>query len=259
MSRKSLGNLKGCSTKPSKEYMELVMQTTKCSDPLKKKLLILDMNGTLVSRTASKAMYVRPYQDRFLDYIFKHFEVMVWSSAQPINVDRMCRMFEAHRPNLLKVWDRTSFNLTPAEYNKKTLTIKDLEIIWRKFDKYNATNTIMLDDSTEKLTMQPHNHVHIKTFDHLCPQFRKHGEQELLSVINYLDKLTKTDNVCNYIYTDRYVSPATNGHKDNSFDCYHYQFLRPEADRKMWHLCDEAKKPKDSLDTLEDQLKSIRL
>ncbi|KAL0086394.1 HAD-like domain-containing protein, partial [Phycomyces blakesleeanus] len=188
---------------PTREYLELANQRYHCLKTLsrKKQLLILDLNGTLVSRTGSKGMYVRPHQDEFVDYVFENFQVMVWSSAQPVNVDRMCRMFEDHRPELVKVWDRTYFGLTPNQYNKKIVTIKDLKRVWSAFDngEYDATNTILLDDSPEKTVLQPYNSVHLTSFDHLSSTFRAHGESELLAVISYLEKLRKVDNVCSYI------------------------------------------------------------
>ncbi|KAJ8655805.1 hypothetical protein O0I10_008469 [Lichtheimia ornata] len=39
-------------------------------DPSDRQLVILDLNGTLVSRV-NNGMYVRPYQDLFLDYLFQ--------------------------------------------------------------------------------------------------------------------------------------------------------------------------------------------
>ncbi|PVG02263.1 hypothetical protein CPB86DRAFT_823094 [Serendipita vermifera] len=64
---------------------------------------------------------------------------------------------------LLAVWDRTKFGLSPAQYNAKTPTIKDLQRIWRsKFPPLAAhsfKSTVLLDDSVRKAKRQPDNHV----------------------------------------------------------------------------------------------------
>lgn len=64
--------------KISKEQLSNTLETPIDND---KQLLILDLNGTLVSRTGKTGLYVRPYDEYFFDYIFSHFYVIVWSSG----------------------------------------------------------------------------------------------------------------------------------------------------------------------------------
>ncbi|ORZ15043.1 HAD-like domain-containing protein [Absidia repens] len=239
---------------PSKGYLDQANVLSKTLDSVArpKQLLILDLNGTLVSRMKSTgSLYLRPYHNRFFDYIFDNFTVMVWSSARPHNVDKMCRIFGEHRKKLRLIWDRTNFGLSTKDYNSKVVTIKDLEFIWKSLPDYDATNTILMDDSPEKTILQPHNHCVVSEFDHHSSTFRNHGEYELASVQSYLEKVQYQDNVSNYIKNHPYVSPAnatnsnSNGDDDDddnddddngdpsddslpgvarSTQCYHYIF-----------------------------------
>ncbi|OMH78569.1 putative FCP1-like protein [Zancudomyces culisetae] len=77
----------------------------------KKYLLVLDLNGTLVHRSKkSKRITKRPYLDEFLSFALQNFAVMVWSSAQPMNVAKMVRsIFNENQQQieqLAAIWDR---------------------------------------------------------------------------------------------------------------------------------------------------------
>ncbi|ORY93928.1 HAD-like domain-containing protein [Syncephalastrum racemosum] len=208
---------------PSREYEMIAAQPSRTRKHPQDQLLILDLNGTLVSRTKrNQGMYVRPYADEFLDHIFRHYKVMVWSSAQPQSVDNMLQLFGRHERRLAKVWDRTKFNLSPQEYHRKTVTIKDLEEVWKAFGgKYDATNTIMLDDSPAKAVLQPYNSVHLTEFDHAKVDCHE-GESELADVRTYLRHLRYQSNVANYIKEHPYRCGQAI-HR-GSFKVYYYAF-----------------------------------
>lgn len=195
------------------------------STPLEMKLpqlLILDLNGTLVCRVKKKAMYVRPYAHVFFDYIFREFTVMVWSSAQPQSVRDMCRAFGSHRSDIDVVWDRRSLNLSETDYHRKVQTVKDLRKVWDHYKgKFNATNTILLDDSIEKARLQPDNAIHLSTFDHRSPEFTQSGEAELLHVMDYLKILRDQSNVAEYMHKHPYDRQHTH---PLSRDTAHYRF-----------------------------------
>ncbi|KAI7880565.1 HAD-like protein [Lichtheimia hyalospora FSU 10163] len=254
---------------PSEQYLKLSQQQSEVCDgnETRKQLIVLDLNGTLVSRTGKRGgyrgMYVRPYHDEFLEYLFEHFTVMVWSSAQPHSVDNMCRMFGEYRSQLYKVWDRTHLGLTHADYHRKSVTIKDLEFIWRDSsianDNFDATNTILLDDSPAKAVLQPYNAIHLATFDHKSSTFREHGERELLSVIRYLDKVRRHSNLCNYMRQHPYKSPdiLEEGEKENKTCVYHYPF--DSQDKEKRSLQDLRVENTQKEDQLLEKLRSMRL
>ncbi|ORZ19877.1 HAD-like domain-containing protein [Absidia repens] len=196
----------------------------------KKHLLILDLNGTLLSRTNRRTgMFVRPHIDAFLNYIFDHFKVMVWSSAQAPSVCHMVSLFgEKHKAQLVKTWSRSHFGLSSLDIQRKTPTIKDLTRVWGKFKKYSAHNTVILDDSPSKSVLQPYNSIHLHTFNHNSTEFLTHGDHELLSVMDYLKQLQLQTNIPNFMRNTPYASISPS-HLDTALAeeskvCHYYGF-----------------------------------
>ncbi|KAK0193936.1 hypothetical protein F5146DRAFT_411200 [Armillaria mellea] len=210
-------------TAPSAEYLELSQQpSTHINDPSSsRKLLILDLNGTLLYREGipqgprryrrdrvngssepqHRVAHPRPYMGSFRQYLFhpktlKWLDTMVWSSAQPLNVDHMVNQcFKGEKQKLIAVWARDTLGLTSAQYHQKTQTTKDLAKPWaalsllpdendeasvlsssedgpshstdepapttepsRSAYAHSALTTLLLDDSPLKAQLQPWNH-----------------------------------------------------------------------------------------------------
>ena len=81
---------------PSPEYLEIAAQTSSTSETPPRKLVILDLNGTLLVRVNRGVPYPRPYMPTFRDYLLspktrEWLDTMVWSSAQSQNVEKMVR------------------------------------------------------------------------------------------------------------------------------------------------------------------------
>ncbi|KAJ9101134.1 hypothetical protein QFC21_003352 [Naganishia friedmannii] len=92
---------------------------------------------------------------------------------------------ERRMGRVLGVWSRAEMGLTQAQYHQKSTTFKDLEKLYKHFAKsqqmlstYNprffypdprfapdATNTLLIDDSTTKACLQPFNHLPIRDFE----------------------------------------------------------------------------------------------
>ncbi|PBL03445.1 hypothetical protein ARMGADRAFT_866887, partial [Armillaria gallica] len=193
-------------TEPSAEYLELSQQpSTHIDDPSSShKLLILDLNGTLLYREGKpqgprryrrdrvngssepqhRVAHPRPYMGSFRQYLFhpktlEWLDTMVWSSAQPFNVDHMVdQCFKEEKEKLIAVWARDTLGLTSAQYHQKTQTTKDLAKPWttlsfedgpshepapttepsRSAYAHSALTTLLLDDSPLKAQLQPWNH-----------------------------------------------------------------------------------------------------
>ncbi|KAF9128041.1 hypothetical protein BGW39_005382 [Mortierella sp. 14UC] len=196
-------------------------------------LVVLDLNGTLFYRAKNNKRNVtpRPHLQAFLDFIFEHCRVMVWSSAQPHSVDAMLSCgFGDRVPRLDRVWTRKHFRLSEHDYNKKVLTIKDLDFIWDaiKAEKastakkgavdikqedqqpeeevFDQTNTVLIDDSFDKVQLQPHNGVQLLDFDEDLA--RAGTDNELLKVRRYLEKLIYQKNVSAYMRVHPFDSNA---------------------------------------------------
>lgn len=195
----------------SDTYKDVVMREPKQTEGSNPILIILDLNETLVTRK-KETVHLRPHLNKFLQYAFENFEVMVWSSAQPYNVEKMIK--KAFHPamieNLRAIWARDRFGLSAKQYNQKVVTYKNLEKVWDAVEgpepgvKWGITNTVLVDDSAIKARYQPYNHIELKPWD----KPSDHTDTVLLELIRYLDLLKNQENVAAFIRTTPY-SPKT--------------------------------------------------
>ncbi|KAI5897614.1 uncharacterized protein SCHCODRAFT_02596461 [Schizophyllum commune H4-8] len=154
---------------------------TSSSQP--KKLVVLDLNGTLVVRSkfegskgprmrgayvppAPRVVYSRPYLRTFRKFLTHPstrawLDSMVWSSAQPKSIESMvAHAFPGDaRQALTAVWTRDDMGLTQQEYYSKTQTTKDLEKVWQAMRRHSGKTTVLVDDSVLKAHTQPFNHL----------------------------------------------------------------------------------------------------
>ena len=143
-------------TSPTESYLQLSLQPSlPLADPTaSRKLLVLDLNGTILLRSAHsgrrapppyslvssdsstgpgntfvpnsypalRTIYPRPYLPSFCAYIFhpttlQWLDTMVWSSAQPHSVNDMVdKCFGSYKEGLKAVWARDTLGLSRDEY-----------------------------------------------------------------------------------------------------------------------------------------------
>ncbi|KAL1410202.1 hypothetical protein Q8F55_004207 [Vanrija albida] len=189
---------------PPGPYVDISREAVQHSEEPTPKLLVLDLNGALVYRTAhtgaARKAYPRPFLNCFLQYVFlpepeggpRPWEVFVWSSAQPHNVrhmvettfgerwiegvwteeDRLSKVEREQRGEgrLLGVWARDKMNLG-NDYNRKVQTTKDLRKVGDHFiydlndSRFDESNMVLLDDSPLKAVYQPWSQIVIPEFD----------------------------------------------------------------------------------------------
>lgn len=147
-------------------------------------LVVIDLNGTVLyrpSRRQASKFQARRHAHEFLTYCVKTFWVVFWSSARPENVRRM--VSDLLPPDTLRqvvaVWGRDRFGLTPADYNARTQCYKRLTKLWDDplirssypqdrpgFEGgcWNQGNTVLIDDSTEKARSEPYNAITLPEF-----------------------------------------------------------------------------------------------
>jgi hypothetical protein len=148
---------------------------------LKKKLLILDLNGVLIDRILAKE-FIRPIDwgdeipmelrpkhvggflcwkrknlKSFLKYIFKNFTVAVWSSAKLHNTKKLVEfVFGSLENKLLFIWGQDRCGKEPHPTSKvKPLFLKNLVDVWKEFPEYSLDNTLLIDDSILKNKNNP--------------------------------------------------------------------------------------------------------
>ncbi|KAJ7100732.1 hypothetical protein B0H15DRAFT_770143 [Mycena belliarum] len=149
-----------------------------------RKLLILDLNGTLLLRSKhtrparplsgpgmrTRTVHPRPYLQPLREYIFHPstmlwLDTMVWSSAQPHSVaDMVNSCFGTQQRKFLAIWARDTLGIPPALYHQKTQTTKDLRTPWGAFPAHDARTTLLLDDSVRKAHLHPFNHVCVEEY-----------------------------------------------------------------------------------------------
>lgn len=137
-------------TSPTPDYISLASkapQRIALSPVIRppRKLLILDLNGTLVLRSARpppsayreqsqrplgpgvplpRNIYPRPYMPAFVEYLFhdetrQWLDTMVWSSAMPASVSGMVEKAFGERTGLLRaVWARDTLGLSDGAYSR---------------------------------------------------------------------------------------------------------------------------------------------
>ncbi|MCO5571488.1 hypothetical protein L7F22_025228 [Adiantum nelumboides] len=139
------------------------------------RVLILDLNGVLLShfwpgeemskhtKRMTEVAYqngqrvlVRPGALQFLLWCFDHFTVFVWSCAQVSNVSSLvCKAFP-------KIWNKFAGRIMSQSQctrhkgdakvpkTNKPIFYKELSGFWHGNDKYNASDTLIVDDSAYK-------------------------------------------------------------------------------------------------------------
>lgn len=105
-------------------FAQSIVPSKRLASP-SRKLLVLDLNGTLVFRppTSSPAVqrevHPRPYMSTFAKFIARHptIQTMVWSSAQPHNVKKMVDVaFADGKSSLVHIWARDTLGLSQFEF-----------------------------------------------------------------------------------------------------------------------------------------------
>ncbi|KAF9962821.1 hypothetical protein BGZ65_007771 [Modicella reniformis] len=181
-------------------------------------LVILDLNGTLIYREDNfkRTVRPRPHLASFLSYLFENCRVMVWSSVSPESIDKMLRAaFDKQVGRLDRIWTRKDFRLHPIDYNRKVLTLKDLEYVWEAIEnernaqkddlmkdarhgmRYDQTNTVLIDDSPHKSQLQPFNCIVIPEYDR--DRYESVDDVELVKVRRYMETLVRQQNVGAYM------------------------------------------------------------
>ena len=186
----------------------------RCAAP-KKLLVVLDLNGTLLvrpNRMKPREFTIRPGVHQLLDYLFNHHLVMVYSSARPENVEAMVDALVSKKraKALAAIWGRDKLELTPEQYNEKVQVYKRLDKVWEDDriqatcpgkQRWNQTNTVLVDDSHLKALSQPHNLILVTEFTkkRLDPQERKRELGVVASVRAKLEELKWTFDVSRHI------------------------------------------------------------
>ncbi|CAI8605928.1 unnamed protein product [Vicia faba] len=210
---------------------------------LRKKLIVLDINGLLADIVSSplkhvkpdaiiarKKLFKRPFYLEFLNFCFERFEVAVWSSRLKKNVDMVIDYLMGDmKQKLVFCWDLshcTETSFKTLENKHKLLVFKDLRKIWDKSNPnlpwekgyYNESNTLLLDDSPYKALLNPrYNSIFPHTFN-----YRNHNDNSLATggdLRRYLDGLASAENMLKYV-EEHLFGQERISETDESWDFY---------------------------------------
>mmetsp|Transcript_52225 Transcript_52225/g.122364 ORF Transcript_52225/g.122364 Transcript_52225/m.122364 type:complete len:206 (-) Transcript_52225:35-652(-) len=179
-----------------------------------KKLLVLDLDYTLFDMKSAaeqvtgssahnnldSADLVRPYTHWFLEKLYPHYDLIVWSQTSWKYIEmKLTDMGLLSNPayNFAFVLDRTS--MFPVESKLKDGTtrkheVKPLEFIWRKFPgQYSAKNTIHIDDLSRNFAMNPKNGL--KCVAYKSYHSMRATDKELYYIGHYLEAVAGVDDL----------------------------------------------------------------
>jgi hypothetical protein len=211
---------------PTPQYLANTDELPRPAASPRQLLVVIDLNGTLLYRPSRKfptKFTPRPHAQKFLEYCVDTFTVVIWSSARQENVEPMCQtiLTPRLRQKVVAIWGRESFNLSPSDYNMRVQCYKRLTALWTnpgiaashpdyaRGGKWDQTNTVLIDDSSEKARSEPFNLVEIPEF------FGDHREvgDILPQVHDYLNFLSLHENVSATIRNQPFRARSGNPHE----------------------------------------------
>lgn len=174
-----------------------------------KKNVILDLDNTLISSVESNELDVnkhkeltdmvfynmdniyvvfeRPHLQEFLDFLFKNFNVSIWTAAT-----KDYALFIINKIILSKSdrnIDYVLFNYHCYWSEKSNCGHKGLKLLWDNIGLfgYNKDNTYIIDDLSEIKESQPNNAIKIKPFE--IENKNSENDTELLTIMEDLKKI----------------------------------------------------------------------
>ena len=166
-----------------------------CSSP---KLLVCDMDGTLLGEpfhfSSKQPAPFRPYIKEFFAEVERFgFDCAIWSAASDIHVYNAVRALDIHlgrkqSAHFLFVWHKEHCLM-----NRRSNTIlKPLERIYKMWPQFNATSTIILDNTPTTYECNPENGFPISTY---VTKSTPYPEDHLKQILNRLEVLSKWTDV----------------------------------------------------------------
>ena len=195
---------------PSPAYLIRAKQEPLIVGEPRQLLVVLDLNGTLLFRKSRSGnnILTRPRVFEFLHYLISNHKVLVWSSAQPANVENMCqKLFSPdQKAKLVGIWGRDKLRLSDEHYKQKVQVYKQLSWVWSdpaiaasapsSCAGWDQENTVLIDDSVEKGASEPYSIVKIDEFEGKPEQ----TENDVLGqVVAYLQRLRWQRNASAYM------------------------------------------------------------
>lgn len=157
----------------------------------KNKFQPLDNALTSKDMDTSYKVYQRPHLDVFLDFIFKHFNVSVFTAASKDYALFIVKNFIINgHPDRKLDFIFHSYHVDISQHKYKSP--KDLRLLWNILPStFTPENTVIVDDLLDVKKANKQNCINIKAFDVYNEETEKLitssvNDNELLSTINVL-------------------------------------------------------------------------
>ena len=166
---------------------------------LEKKLLVLDLDETLVYATAEILerqedftvgqyfVYKRPFLGEFIQFCFENFEVAIWTSSTHNYATKIVEEIFPNPTELKFFWSRLRCTISFDEEEREHFHEKKMAKVRRR--GYDLTKVMVVDDSPEKWRNSYGNLVRVK------PYFGDVNDNELKKLIIYLERLKTAENI----------------------------------------------------------------
>lgn len=149
--------------------------------------IILDLDNTLISSLSpseekkshrkkinkftwenmdgSYKVFQRPDLQEFLDYLFNHFKVSVWTAASKSYALFIIDKFILTKPD--RTLEYIFFSHHCRESKRKANTQKKLDLLWDHYNlpEFTKTNTYIIDDHPEVHSNQPDRCIQVVPFE----------------------------------------------------------------------------------------------
>lgn len=143
--------------------------------------------------TGEFLIFERPGLQKFLNWLFKHFNVSVWSAASPAYVDFIVdNIIEKNGRKVDYVLNSNNCEISQKFYGVDN--IKKLDLLWDVYDLegFGPYSTLIVDDLGKVLNNNKHNSLRIKRF---VASENSINDEDLLRIKDELIKVKK-----NYTY-----------------------------------------------------------
>ena len=163
--------------------------------------IILDVDGTLVDGDGYN-VWSRPFLKEFIEFCFATFiTVSIWTAASedwyqlvyqstlkallPPNKSFLF-VFTGNRCVSETDWDA----IESGEFYPRTISVKPLSKVWRKFKQLNRHNTLILDNTCTTYSRNFGNAIPIETFER-----QDTTDRELFKLMQWIPSLLKLNTV----------------------------------------------------------------
>lgn len=132
-------------------------------------LVIFDLNGVLINKHGKFSKKLED-TDLIINFAFENYDVAVWSSAKLDNINKTLSKILTSEQISKLVFIFSQENCVAVKGKNKYYPIftKPLFKVWEIYTEYGVDNTIIVDDSIEKIKGYENNHMLPQDFLKLC-------------------------------------------------------------------------------------------